>query len=202
MMSKNIFLTTTVIILSFLIAACGSAESDQRPDSSDQPSPTETTDTPGETEEPGIVEEEPSNAEKNGKLTESDEQFYAMYVVPGYQLVSEEPGKDALLLEEDSSVFMRIETFTKEDIEFAQAESAMKETLAAVNPDSEITEAQAPQGIKFLNSVAYEIPSAEGKVTGIVYEKEKLIVRLTIFDSTNANATEDFVDMGGTIDRP
>lgn len=201
-MSKNIFLTTTVIILSFLIAACGSAESDQRPDSSDQPSPTETTDTPGETEEPGIVEEEPSNAEKNGKLTESDEQFYAMYVVPGYQLVSEEPGKDALLLEEDSSVFMRIETFTKEDIEFAQAESAMKETLAAVNPDSEITEAQAPQGIKFLNSVAYEIPSAEGKVTGIVYEKEKLIVRLTIFDSTNANATEDFVDMGGTIDRP
>lgn len=201
-MSKKIFLALPAFMLAGLLAACGTVETEQQPTDTEQPSPEEPADTPVETEEPGIVEEEPSNAETNGQLIESDEQFYDLYVLPGFQLEAEEPGKDVLLWEQDSSVFMRIETFTTEAVEFEQAEAALIETLTASNPDAEMTEAAAPQGMKFLNSVAYEIPTSEGKVTGVVYEKEKLIVRLTIFDNATANATADFIDMGGTIDRP
>lgn len=227
MKKNNLFLAAAVLTVGGLLAACGSSETEQEPNGAEEtPEETdpveETTETPVETEEPEaeeepaeeepaeeepaeepeIAEEEPSKAETEGELATSDEQQYKLYVLPGFQLTPEEPGKDALLWEEDSAVFMLIETFNKEDIEFAQAEAAMKEALAASNPDAEITEAAAPQGAKFLNSVAYEIPTAEGKVTGVVYEKEKLIVRLTVFDTTEVNATADFIDMGSTIERP
>ncbi len=203
-MKKNIFLATAVLTIGGLLAACGTSETEQESTGSEQTSP-ETDpaeETPVENEESGIVEEEPTKAETEGELSTSEEQQYEMYVLPGFQLTAEEPGRDVLMWEEDSSIFMRIETFTKEDIEFSLAESSMKETIAASNPDAEIAEASAPQGVKFLNSVAYEIPTPEGKVTGIVYEKEKLIVRLTIFDNADVNATADFIDMGSTIDRP
>lgn len=210
---NNLFLAAALLSAGSLLAACGSSEPEEQPNGTEEtPEATdpieETTETPVETEEPeaeeapGIVEEEPSKAETEGELIQSDEQPYEMHVLPGFQLTAEEPGKDALMWEEDTAVFMRIETFTKEDIEFAQAEAAMKEALAASNPDAEMAEAAAPQGAKFLNSVAYEIPTAEGKVTGVVYEKENLIVRLTIFDHTNVDATADFIDMGSTIERP
>ena len=221
MKKNNLFMAATVLTVGGLLAACGSSETEQEPNGAEEtPAETdpveETTETPVETEEPEaeeepaeepteeseIAAEEPSKAETEGELATSDEQQYEMYVLSGFQLTPEEPGKDALLWEEDSAVFMRIETFNKEDIEFAQAEAAMKEALAASNPDAEITEAAAPQGAKFLNSVAFDIPTAEGKVTGIVYEKENLIVRLTVFDSTEVNATADFIDMGSTIERP
>lgn len=224
MKKNNLFLAATVLTIGGLLAACGSSETEQQPDGAEETPQEkdpveEPAETPAETEEPEaeepeaeaeeepaeepeIVEEESSKAETEGELTQSDEQQYEMYVLPGFQLTAEEPNKDALLWEEDSAVFMRIETFNKEDIEFALAEAAMKETLAASNPDAEIEEAAAPQGAKFLNSVAYEIPTAEGKVTGVVYEKENLIVRLTVFDRTGVNATADFIDMGGTIERP
>jgi ABC-type oligopeptide transport system substrate-binding subunit len=212
MKKNNLFLAATMLALGGLLAACGTSETEQN-GAEETPQETapaeETTETPVETEEPEeepeeaeIAEEELSKAEAEGQLTESDEQQYKIYVLPGFQLTAEEPNKDALLWEEDSAVFMRIETFTKTDIEFAQAEAAMKEALAASNPDAEMAETAAPQGAEILTSVAYEIPTAEGKVTGIVYEKEDLIVRLTVFDSSAVNATADFIDMGGTIERP
>lgn len=201
-MFKNVIFASTILILGSFLTACGTDESEQPTNNSEQSTPDQKTDTPVESDEPSIVEEEPSKSETSGQLIESDEQFYEMYILPEFQLEAEEPGKDVLLWKEDSSVFMRIETFTKEDIEFAQAEASMLETVSASNPDAEIAETSAPQGVKFLNSVAYEIPTPEGKVTGIVYEKEKLIVRLTIFDNADVNATADFIDMGSTIDRP
>jgi hypothetical protein len=36
-------------------------------------------------------------------------------------------------------------------------------------------------------------------VTGLVYEKDDLLVRLTIFDDSTVNATEEFLAMGKTI---
>lgn len=144
--------------------------------------------------------EEPSQAEAEGTLTPSDEQAYQVKVVRGYELTSEEPGKDSLFLSEDSSVFMRIETFANGELAFDQAVTAMKETIQASNPEAEITEVEGPQGAAFLNSAAYEIPTTEGKVTGIVFEKEDILARLTIFDSTDATATEDFIDMAKTIE--
>lgn len=163
------------------------------------PEDTEAAETPAD-EVAESTPEEPSQAETEGTLTVSDEQPYQVRVVRGYELTSEEPGKDSLFLSEDSSVFMRIETFSKEEIAFDQAVTAMKETIQASNPEAEVTETEGPQGAVFLNSAAYEVPTTEGKVTGIVFEKEDIIARLTIFDSTDATATEDFIDMAKTIE--
>lgn len=170
--------------------------------------PSEEPEAPEETDEAEAPEEEaaettpeePSQAEAEGTLTPSDEQAYQVKVVRGYELTSEEPGKDSLFLSEDSSVFMRIETFANGELAFDQAVTAMKETIQASNPEAEITETEGPQGAAILKSAAYEIPSTEGKVTGIVFEKEDILVRLTLFDSTDATATEDFIDMAKTIE--
>lgn len=181
------------------------AEETETPEEPEATEDTEASEDTEAAEEPSeeaaeTTPEEPSKAETEGTLTPSDEQAYQIHVVRGYELTSEEPGKDSLFLSEDSGVFMRIETFPKEDITFDQAAAAMKETVQASNPEAEVTEAAGPEGAAFLNSAAYEVPSTEGKVTGIVFEKEDIIARLTIFDSTEATATEDFIDMAKTIE--
>jgi hypothetical protein len=142
---------------------------------------------------------EPAAAE--GTLTQSDEQPYELNVLSGYELTSEEPGKDSLYLADDSSVFMRIETFAPGEVDFSQAETQLKETLEAVNPEAEIAEGPALKAAEFINSSSYEIPSVEGTVTGIVFEKENQLVRLTVFDNSSAGATDDFIAMGKTIER-
>ena len=134
-----------------------------------------------------------------GTLTASDEQSFELYILPGYALTAEEPNKDSLYLEEDDSVFMRIETFSLEDIDFESAESVTIQTLEAVNADAEASETSVIDESKFVQSSSYSVPSAEGTVTGITLETENQIVRLTIFDDANVNATEDFVRMGETI---
>ena len=48
-------------------------------------------------------------------LTESDAQQFAMEVLPGYTLTSEEPGRDSLYADENPAAFMRIETQPAED---------------------------------------------------------------------------------------
>ena len=75
----------------------------------------------------------------------------------------------------------------------------MKQTLQAVNPDEAPAEVADFDGTGYTQSAAYQVPSTEDTVTGIVYEKEDLLVRLTIFDDSNVNATEDFIAMGKTI---
>lgn len=160
---------------------------------------TEQTDS-GAEESADAPAEEPADAvEPEGTLIQSDEQAYELYVLPGFELTSEEPGKDSLYMTEDSSVFMRIETFTPEELDFAYAEDVMKQTLQASSPDAELADKGALEGEEFINSSVFEVPSAEGAVTGAVFEKEGIIVRLTIFDSTAANATADFIKMGQTV---
>lgn len=160
-----------------------------------------TEETESGTEEPADTpaEETADTVEPEGTLTQSDEQAYELYVLPGFELTSEEPGKDSLYMTEDSSVFMRIETFTPEDLDFAYAEDVMKQTLQASNSEAEPADKGALEGEEFINSSVFEVPSAEGTVTGAVFEKEGIIVRLTIFDSTEANATADFMKMGQTV---
>ncbi|MGO1058023.1 hypothetical protein ACTL32_02705 [Planococcus sp. FY231025] len=229
-MKKNLFLAAILFSAGAVLAACGTAETSKEDNNSTageqtaEETPAAETETPEEPaeeteapEEPAATKdteeaeesseepaetttEEPSKAETEGTLTPSDEQPYQIKIVRGYELTSEEPGKDSLFLSEDSGVFMRIETFPKEDISFDQAVAVMKETVQASNPDAEASETAGPEGAAFLNSAAYEVPSTEGKVTGIVFEKEDIIARLTIFDSTEATATEDFIDMAKTIE--
>ncbi|MGE6368567.1 hypothetical protein ACQKDB_05510 [Planococcus kocurii] len=152
-----------------------------------------------ESTEDTTTSDDESVEEAAGTLIQSDEQNYKLHVLDGYELTAEEPNKDSLYVSDNSAVFMRIETFSSEDIDFASATESMKQTLKAVNPDTEAVEASNFDGANFKQSAAFEVPSTEGSVTGIVYENDKLIVRLTIFDDNTVNATEDFISMGKTI---
>ncbi|MBT2570361.1 hypothetical protein [Planococcus sp. ISL-110] len=209
-MKKNLFLLSSILTVGVLLTACGTPDTVEE-DTGTAPEETaeETTVEVEEEEAEEEVAEEPEEetntgesteeAEPAGTLTQSDEQNYELYVLDGYELTAEEPNKDALYVADNSGVFMRIETFAAGETDFASLEENMKQTLQAVNPEEEPAEATNFDEADFEQSAAYEIPSTEGTVTGIVYEKEDLLVRLTIFDDSTVNATEDFITMGRTI---
>lgn len=207
-MKKHLFLLSSVLTVGILLAACGSPETAEEepgtaPDEATEEVVEEETDdsVPAEeTEEETDAGENTETAEPAGTLTQSDEQTYELHVLDGYELTAEEPRKDALYAADNSAVFMRIETFTPEETGFAAAEESMIQTLQAVNPEQEPAEVTDFDGADFDQSIAYEVPSTEGTVTGIVFEKEELLVRLTIFDDSTVNATDDLIAMGKTIE--
>lgn len=216
-MSKRLFFAASILSIGGLLAACGTDEPAQ--DDTD----TTAEDTFEEAEDDAGADDVPADeatddeteaedadesgdsgsgsdpAEPEGTLTASDEQSFELYVLPGYALTAEEPNKDSLYLEEDDSVFMRIETFSLGDTDFESAESVTIQGLEAVNADAEVSETSVLDESKFVQSSSYSVPSEEGTVTGITLETEELIVRLTIFDHATVNATEDFIRMGETI---
>lgn len=223
-MKKSLVSTALLLTMGAALAACGTSESNENT-SSTQPE-TSTEETAGKevadqetnsnenvaeetTDEENAVEEAPpeeavgeeASSAAEGTLTESDEQPYELHVLSGFALTSEEPGKDSLYKKNDPSAFMRIETFAPGEVDFSQAETQVKETLKAVNAEAEIAEGQALAGAGIVKSSRFEVPSAEGKVTGVVIEQENQLVRLTIFDNEAANATADFIAMGQTIKR-
>lgn len=208
-MKKNLFLLSSVLTIGLLLAACGSPDTaveenaGTSPDEAAEEVVEEETDADvpaDEAAEETDAGENTEEAEPAGTLTQSDEQTYELYVLDGYELTAEEPGKDALYAADNSAVFMRIETFTPEETDFSAAEESMIQTLQAVNPEQEPAEVTDFDGADFDQSAAFEVPSTEGTVTGIVFEKEEFLVRLTIFDDSTVNATEDFIAMGKTIE--
>ncbi|MBX0313587.1 hypothetical protein [Planococcus glaciei] len=213
-MKKSLVSAALLLTMGAVLAACGTSESTENASSTPPETSTEETDSNENvaeetTDEENAVEEAPpeeavgeeASSAVEGALAESDEQPYELHVLPGYVLTSEEPGKDSLYKESDPSAFMRIETFAPGEIDFSQAETQVKETLKAVNAEAEIAEGQALAGAGIVKSSRFEVPSAEGKVTGVVIEQENQLVRLTIFDSEAANATADLIAMGQTIKR-
>ena len=200
-MKKHLFLGSSILTIGLLLTACGSpdtaeentgtapeeaAEEIVEEETDDSVPAEEAVEDTEDAEEETTAGEEAEEPELAGTLTQSEEQNYELTVLDGYELSAEEPGKDALYVSDNSAVFMRIETFTPEEIDFASAEENMRETLQAANPDEEPVEVTDFDGADFTQSAAYEIPSAEGTVTGIVYEKENLIVRLTILMTTQS----------------
>ncbi|EGA90327.1 hypothetical protein GPDM_05746 [Planococcus donghaensis MPA1U2] len=193
-MKKNLFLLSSTMMVSLLLTACLSRDEEavNEPVESTEQAPTEETSTPAED---GSTEA----TEPSGTLTQSDAQNYELYVQDGYELAAEEPNKDALYVVDNTAVFMRVETFPLDEADFDFVADTMKQTLAAVNPDQEPVEVTDFNHDAATQSIVYNVPSSEGIVTGVVYELENLIVRLTIFDNSTVNATEDFLAMGKTI---
>lgn len=224
-MSKKLFFAASVLALSGLMAACGSDESteetngtattntEQNETTTSEETATEedaeetTEETAEEADE--SAEEEPAEesteaqeenpAASEGTPTVSESQAYEIHLLTGYELTAEEPNKDFVFSSENDELFMRVETFKPEEADFAFADVSIQQTLKASNEDAELTELPAFEDSKFTNSAVYEIPTDNGKVTGAVFEKEGLIVKLTIFDLTEAGVTEEFLNMGKTI---
>ncbi|WP_339249387.1 hypothetical protein NSQ43_08850 [Sporosarcina sp. FSL W8-0480] len=138
-----------------------------------------------------------------GTLTDSDAQPFSMYVLPGYKLTSEEPGRDSLYSEENPSAFMRIETQIAEEGTFEYLLDNMQEVLTASSNGEEPEEVQDiftnldDKEIK--NVKVFKVDTETGPVTGVLFEKADMVIRLTLFDTPEEEYYKDFLNMGKTI---
>lgn len=162
--------------------------------------------TDGQEAEPGDEIETPDGTDdfmNDAQLTTSDAQDYAIAVLPHFTLTSEEPGKDSLYVDENGAYFMRIETMTKEDGAYDYAVENMTATLEASsggNTPSELTDAASlPVGEGIENAKVLSVQSETGPVTGVIFERDDMLIVLTIFDSQKEEYFESFLRMGETI---
>lgn len=202
---------------SVMLAACGTSEPEVEPEGTtgnavEEPADVETDvaeDTSAETEVEVDTEVDADMETDEGALTDavetkSDEQDYSIMVIPGYNLVSEEPGRDSLLLDENNEVFMRIETVVKNDESYTFDEyyENMQELLMASSDGgtpAEITDdADLPEttGTAVKGS---EVESTEGYFRGYVMDLEEKLVRVTIYSTEDDEHIEDFKEMAATI---
>lgn len=183
-------------------------------DSTTDEESTETTDEDSDTTEESNTDETSNNEEVvvdgtddfliEAEQVDSDEQDYSIYLLPSYTLTSEEPGRDSLYLDEDGTIFMRIETMLAEEGTYDYLHENMLTSLAAsgsetTEPVQLEDEASLPSGESIENAIAYTVDSDTGPVTGMIFERDGMMVRLTIFDSPNAEHFNNFLAMGETI---
>lgn len=211
-MKKNLLFTPAILTAAILLAACGTADlAGDEPDAVDPvETPEETTETDVEETETTEESDAPEDTEgtsgeghdvPEGELTMSDQQAYQLYVLDGYAFTAEEPNRDLVYLEENDAVFMRIETYYPSDINFEDLAANTQDTVQASNPDAEVQEFTGFDGSSYSQSAAYEVETAEGHVTGIAFEGDNIIVRVTIFDHSTVEARDDFIEMAQTIER-
>lgn len=212
-MKRNALFTPAIFAAGIFLAGCGTADlAGEEPETE----PAETTeeisdDTTSETE---ATEETPEAAEETdatsgeghgdtpeGELTMSDGQAYQLYVLDGYEFTAEEPNRDVIFLQENDAVFMRVETYYPSDIDFDELVANTQDTVQASNPDAELQEFTGYDDSAFSQSAAYEVETAEGHVTGIAFEGDNIVVRVTIFDHSTVEARDDFIQMAQTIER-
>lgn len=149
-------------------------------------------------------DEESDDFAANAKQVDSDEQDFSMQILPEYSLTSEEPGRDSLYLTDDGNIFMRIETMPADDEAYDYYNENVVSLLEAIsvdgNPPTELTdENKIPQGEGIEKAVGYTVDTPEGITTGIVFEKDGLAIRLTIFDTKEQSHFDNFLQMGESI---
>lgn len=195
-----------------LLSACGTDKTNETPQETtdgssvgveevDNGSSVDTDDE--DAEKPATVDQEENDVLKDAVQTDSDAQDYTISVLPNYTLTSEEPGRDSLLVNDNESVFMRIETAPNEEGTYDYFNENVIEILEAssggVAPTEVTDTALIPTGTGIENAKVYSVQAESGPVTGIVFERDNMIVRLTIFDSPKEEYISDFLHMGETI---
>lgn len=150
------------------------------------------------------MDEESDDFSANAKQVDSDEQDFTMQILSDYSLTSEEPGRDSLYSTEDERIFMRIETTPSEEGTYEYFTENIVSLLEAISVDgnspTELTdENKLPQGEGIEKAVGYTVNTEDGMVSGIVFERNGLIVRLTTFDTAENNHFNNFLKMGETI---
>ncbi|WP_342541886.1 hypothetical protein MHH33_12485 [Paenisporosarcina sp. FSL H8-0542] len=176
------------------------ADEDEAKEETKEPAPATETREPEKSLSYSINDEK---KEETAKLTDSDEQNYSIYKLDGYSLTGEEPNKDSIYYDENSAVFMRVETISKDEADYEIIRDTMIESIAAVSIGKEPVkidkQEKLPQGEGISNQIGYETTFELGTVSGMVFEQGNLIVRLTIFDQNSVNLTDAFLKMGETI---
>jgi len=194
------------IATTLLLTACGTS-TDKDPESTNGSADVvENVDkgTVTEGKEPDTeVDEVQEDIMKNADLMESDEQSYAISVLPDYSLLSEEPGKDSLISADNEEVFMRIETVVKEDGTYDYLAENMIAVLEASGdgsaPIEVLDEKSMPTAEGIENAKVMAIKAETASITGIIFERDNMVVKLTIYDSPKEEYFEQFLRMAETI---
>lgn len=224
-MKKYTFFVTSALSVVLLLAACNSTE-DSNPVKEEETtgSVNEQTNTQNsandraDTEVDDTVQETtPSNPtiqyEKNGEqkevvttMTKSPEQDYEIALAQGFSVEGEEPGRDMLVYDENDQYSMRIEVFAKDETNnYEELAQQTENTVAITAPEGQYTlyelEPLLASHKDILNAAGYVVTYTEDddQVVTVIFEKESKIVRLTIFDTTAAELTDAFLQMGFTI---
>lgn len=205
---KKIYTLLSILVLTVLLTACGTSTTTEKQDNSNETvsGTTEQTTSPEETENIETdTAQSTTSPEKalEGATTESDSQNYSITVVEGYELTGEEPNKDLLFNKNNDLQSMRIETFSADEITIEEIQENLVSTLQASNESATVTDLKeenlVPTNDSIDNTSAHQIETPEGKVTGFAFEREGMIVKLTVFDTTDSPSLETFVQMAETI---
>lgn len=203
---KKIYTLLSILLLTVILAACGTSTTTEKQDSNTQETENaEVTTSPEVTEnsEVDITQAASPEKELEGTATESDSNNYSITVLEGYELTAEEPNKDLLFNQENDLQSMRIETFSAEEITLEEIQENIMASLQASNESSTVTEItddnMIPTHDSIKNVFAHQIDTTDGKVSGYVFERDGLLVKLTVFDTAATPALEKFVQMAETI---
>lgn len=224
-MKKQTLFVTSALSVVLLLAACNSAE-DSTPVTqeettgsvNEQTNKQNSANDHADTEVDDAVQETtPSNPtiqyETNGEQTEvettmkkSPEQDYEIALAQGFSIEGEEPGRDMLVYNEDDQYSMRIEVFAKDETNnYEEIAQQTENTIAITAPEGQYTpyelEPLLASHQDILNAAGYVVTYTEDddQVVTVIFEKESKIIRLTIFDTTAAEMTDAFLQMGFTI---
>lgn len=203
---KKIYTLLSILLLTVILTACGTSTSTEKQDSNTQETENaEVTTSPEVTENSEVDTTQAASPEKElkGTSTESDSNNYSITVLEGYELTAEEPNKDLLFNQENDLQSMRIETFSTEEITLEEIQENIMASLQASNESSTVTEItddnMIPTHDSIQNVSAHQIDTTDGKVSGYVFERDGLLVKLTVFDTAATPALEKFVQMAETI---
>lgn len=221
-MKKYLQILFYMALASMLLVACGTAEEpkdDVAPDNMTADSEKEGTETDGnevttEGETPSEGNEDSITAENaltytskgeeyTGETILIDEANYTIRILEGYEFTPEEPGRDVLFLQENDSIFTRIEVISKSNSTYENLVENTEEMMAAINEQYEpfnLNDAVKDYP-EIGNFVAY-IATYEGneEVVGVVFEKGDILVRLTVFDNKEFDLKDALIKMGLTIE--
>ncbi|MCM3321909.1 hypothetical protein [Cytobacillus kochii] len=214
---KNFLKWLTVPLAIFLLAACGTSETDngngennnsnppnEEVDEDEDENQNENKDDSQKKENEIRVMEENLSYEINGEtkeetafLKESDNQAFSLHVLPDFTLTAEEPNKDILHLNDQSEVFMRIEVLP-EEVDMKQLEENTMIQLQSVN--EEVEHPSLPQDDFFKDAVMMEASSETDTVTAFIVHNDSAQVKLTLFNKNeDTNYKDAFIEMAKTI---
>ena len=222
-MKKNYMSILALLLTAILIVGCNTTDKTEDTDSNqNDPSNSATQETPTDSESVDDTQETPDQTdlttntsstqdkeityEQNGTdkketATESQsvDQSYKLHQLPGFTLSPEEPGKDVIVSNDDDEVFMRVETVTTTDHNYEDIKSSLVEYMNAVGDTTPLS-AEELEVFKDATSVeGYVVDFDTDKVVGVVFEKEGLLVKLTIHDNDTQDLTAAMLAMAATI---
>ncbi|MGE7945845.1 hypothetical protein [Lysinibacillus sp. NPDC093688] len=162
---------------------------------------TETTDSATAPKQEVIYNQKGKDKTETATESKSADQGYKMQQLPGFTLTQEEPGKDMLVSKENAEVFMRIEDVSQSS--YDEAKTSMQDYMNAVGETSSLSseDLAAFKGVKNIEGYVVNFEEDKEKVIGVIFEKDGLIIKLTIHDNDELDLTDAMFKMAATISK-